>query len=96
MSRLKLTPGAHADLEAIWEHSATRWDINQAEAYVLMLGRSLEALAETPGLGRKIDDIRLGYLKFPAGSHVIFYRRSESGIEVIRILHKSMDVERHL
>ena len=73
-----------------------RWDVNQAEAYVLRLGHSLEVLADAPGLGLRIDKIRHGYLKFPAGSHVIFYRQSESGIEVIRILHKSMDVERHL
>ncbi|HAS8147395.1 type II toxin-antitoxin system RelE/ParE family toxin, partial [Vibrio vulnificus] len=33
------------------------------------------------------------YRKFPQGSHVIFYRQIGSqNIEIIRILHKSMDV----
>ncbi len=30
------------------------------------------------------------------GRHLIFYRPVVGGIEVIRILHDSMDVDRHL
>jgi len=29
------------------------------------------------------------------GKHVIFYREIEAGIRVTRILHQSMDVNRH-
>ncbi|HAS6074035.1 type II toxin-antitoxin system RelE/ParE family toxin, partial [Vibrio vulnificus] len=46
-----------------------------------------------PDIGKACDEIRDGYRKFPQGSHVIFYRQIGSqNIEIIRILHKSMDV----
>ncbi|OOQ68213.1 plasmid stabilization protein ParE [Vibrio parahaemolyticus] len=50
-------------------------------------------LAENPDIGKACDEVRDGYRKFPQGSHVIFYRQIGSqSIEIIRILHKSMDV----
>ena len=56
----------------------------------------IEALAADPKKGRRIDDIRPGYRKQAAGSHFIFYRLARPGIEIVRILHQSMDVEAHL
>ncbi|EMS7707478.1 type II toxin-antitoxin system RelE/ParE family toxin, partial [Vibrio cholerae] len=48
---------------------------------------------ENPDIGKSCDEIREGYRKFPQGSHVIFYQQIGSQqIRVIRILHKSMDV----
>jgi plasmid stabilization system protein ParE len=45
-------------------------------------------------LGKPCDEIRPGYRKFPQGSHLIFYRNGSDGvIEIIRILHGSMDHE---
>ena len=41
-------------------------------------------------------DVRDGYLKHPIGRHFIFFRTTDDGIEVIRILHQRMDVGRHL
>jgi toxin ParE1/3/4 len=31
-----------------------------------------------------------------SGSHVIYYRKSDIDIDIIRILHQRMDVSRHL
>lgn len=96
MSSLRLTPAARADLDAIWDYTAVKWSVDRAEAYVQALLQTMQTLAETPGLGRSIEDIRSGCLKFPTASHVIYYRSRDAGIDVIRILHKSMDVERHI
>jgi toxin ParE1/3/4 len=96
MSALRLSPAARADFDSIWTYTAQRWDLDQAEAYARSSSNAMQLLASSPDLGRKIDDIRPGYLKFPAASHIIFYRKVAGGIEVIRILHKSMDVERHI
>ena len=96
MSRLRLTPKARADLDAIWDYTVKQWGTEQAEAYLLSLGETMKLLANQPGLGRNIDDIREGYFKFPAASHIFLYRLQPDAIEIIRILHKSMDVERHL
>lgn len=40
--------------------------------------------------------IRKGYFKLRTGSHVLFFRVGENDIEIMRILHQRMDVDRHL
>lgn len=96
MSQLRLGPKARTDLAAIWDYTALHWGDEQADAYVLSLGETMKLLANQPGLGRNIDDIREGYFKFPAASHIFIFRSQPGTIEIVRILHKSMDVERHL
>jgi toxin ParE1/3/4 len=96
MSQLRLAPKARADLDAIWDYTALHWGEEQAEAYLLSLGETMQLLAKQPGLGRTIDDIRKGYFKFTAASHIFIFRLVPGTIEIIRILHMSMDVERHL
>lgn len=58
--------------------------------------RAIEIVAEDPRRGRTCDDVRAGYRKYPAGSHFVFYRLVEGGIDVVRILHQRMDFEQHL
>jgi toxin ParE1/3/4 len=91
-----LSPHARADIEAIWDFTAKRWGLNQAEFYVRGLQTAIEAIAADWRRGRACDEVRPGYRKFPAGSHVVFYRRAARGIDVVRILHERMDSGRHL
>jgi toxin ParE1/3/4 len=56
-----------------------------------------ERAAANPRIGRACDEIRPGYRKLAAGSHILFYRVSAGGIiDVGRVLHERMDVDRHL
>lgn len=96
MRRLRLTPQARNDLDGIWEYSVNQWSVDQAEAYLRTLNSTLQLLTEQPALGRNIDDICEGYLKFPAASHLVIYRIKPDCIEIMRILHKSSDVVRHV
>jgi plasmid stabilization system protein ParE len=57
--------------------------------------RRFRSLAQFPTLGRSCDDIRPGYRKYAEGAHVIFYREVDGGIEIARILHGRMDLDRH-
>ena len=47
-------------------------------------------------ISRSAEEIRAGYRKVTVGSHVMFFRMQSDVVEIIRILHQSMDVERHL
>lgn len=96
MLKIRLSPLAQADLDGIWEFTVTQWNEAQAESYILGLDASMKLVATNPRLGRAIDDIRPGYLKFPSASHILVYRLAPGAIEFIRILYKSSDVERHL
>lgn len=51
--------------------------------------------ADDPRLWRPCDHIRYGYFKYASGSHVLFFTRHEAGIVIVRVLHQSMDFERH-
>jgi toxin ParE1/3/4 len=97
VSRYLLSPAAQADLEHIWDYTADRWDADQAEEYLRELQRTIERVAVNPRIGHACDEIRPGYLKFAAGSHMLFYRVTTDGVvDVVRVLHQRMDVDRHL
>lgn len=96
MSRFILSPRARDDLDGIWNYTARIWDMDQAERYLRRIAEAVDLVAETPALGRNCDHIRDGYRKYPVGSHVLFYRLTDDGIDVVRILHSQMDFDRHL
>ena len=47
-------------------------------------------------IGRVCDEVRIGYRRHPDGSHVLFYRVEGNMIDVVRILHKRMEMDLHL
>ncbi|ART70071.1 plasmid stabilization protein ParE [Mycobacterium dioxanotrophicus] len=98
MSRYVLSPAAQADLEQTWDYTSQRWNDDQAEAYVRVIQQAVELVAENPLIGRSCDEVRAGYRRHTAGSHTLYYRDGAGGelIDVVRILHKRMDVDRHL
>jgi toxin ParE1/3/4 len=90
-----LYPRAKSDLIGIYDYTVEHWSQRQAEIYVRQLTDAFGALAAGRRLGR---DAELGHdiLKLPAGSHVIFYKVRETSIDIVRVLHEAMDVERNL
>lgn len=97
MSRYVLSPAAKADLDGIWDYTVRHWGEPQAERYAQMIRAGCEALASGVRLGRDASAIRAGYRTLPVGSHLLFYRVVPSGeIEIVRILHQSMDVSARL
>ena len=91
-----LSPAAQADLESIWDYTVTHWGETQAEDYTRKLREACEALSKGKLVSRSAEDIRQGYRKVAVGSHVMFFRPQSGVLVVIRILHQSMDVARHL
>ena len=94
MKLFALTYKAKADLHAIAIFTQERWGIKQRNLYIKQLDDAFHMIARSPELGKSCNDIMPGYRKFPQGSHIVFYKDgSSSKIDVIRILHKSMDVD---
>ena len=52
----------------------------------------MQLLVESPGLGTKIDHVKSGYKKFPAASHLLIFKVTTTAIEIVRVLHKNMDI----
>ena len=91
-----LSPRARSDLAGIWDFSVIRWGQDQAEKYVRDVQRDILFVAADPRRGRSAENVRAGYFKYPTGSHVLFYRLTSQGIDVVRILHSAMDFDQHL
>lgn len=96
MGRIVLRPKARADLKGVWIYTRAEWSEQKAAQYLAGLHRCLETLAEWPEGGSDCGYIRPGYRKYPCHHHVIFYRPTAEGVEVVRLLHESMDVDSHL
>ena len=97
MKAFALTHKAKADLYAIAFFTEKTWGREQRNLYIKQLDEAFHMLADTPLVGKACDDIKTGYKKFPQGSHIIFYKAgSKTNIEIIRILHKHMDIDSQL
>jgi len=92
----RLTPAARADLDAIWTFGEAQWGVDRAERYIRQIQGAVETVAADPRRGRRCDEIRPGYFKFAAGTHILFFRCDEDVIEIVRILHQRMDFDSHL
>lgn len=96
MSNYILSRKADDDIVQIARLSVRHWGVQQAEQYVLSLHELFKRLADFPDLGRDASAIRPGALRMHSGSHVTFYRRIETGILIVRVLHERMDFQQHL
>lgn len=95
-AKFRVAKPAKADLRSIGRHTRKHWSIEQARRYLAELDACFHRLAEHPELGRSADAIRPGLWRLEQGRHVIFYRRTDYGIRVIRVLHDRMLPPLHL
>jgi len=91
VSRIVLSPKAKSDLSNIWDYSLDTWGAEKAEVYLRELWASINNYADNPTSASKADIVRKGYRKAFSGSHVVYFKEIEGGIDVIRVLHQRMD-----
>ncbi|MDE0096865.1 MAG: type II toxin-antitoxin system RelE/ParE family toxin [Gammaproteobacteria bacterium] len=92
----RLSPKAREDMEAVWLYSLAKWGAEQTDRYTDDLTAAFELLACNPKSGTSSEHIRAGYRRHSVLRHVIYYRETAYGIEVIRVLHDRMLATRHL
>jgi toxin ParE1/3/4 len=92
MPSFRFLPLARDDLNEIWEYIAQD-NLDAAERLVERIEELCELLATHPHLGRRREDLAPGLRSFPAGSYIIFYQLITDGIEVVRMLHASRDID---
>ena len=94
MTKFRLTNKAVNDLEDIWDYTFETWSEKQAEKYYLLLLQSCQEFSKTLSLGRKYEEIRNEILGYRSYQHIIFYTKmSNKEIEIVRMLHGSMDLK---
>ena len=94
--QFKLKPKAVEDLENIYNRSINIWGVNRTREYIYDIENIFFSISENPMFGHAVEHLQHGLRSYPIGSHIVFYRREPSHVVIVRILHKSMDYQRHL
>ena len=100
---VRFTQSALLDLAGIDNATSVMWGIEQAERYLSFLDEVFKVLVRDPKLGMRVEQHK-GYRSYTAKykrrrsthGHRIFYRETEYGILVVRILHTAMNWPDHL
>lgn len=92
MPRLVVRPRALTDLAEIWAYIAGD-SPERADAFADLLAGKFEALARHPGIGRPRSELAADIRSFTVGRYVIFYLVASRGVEIVRVLHGSRDIE---
>jgi toxin ParE1/3/4 len=96
MAEYVLSNAADADLNDIYTYSYEIYGEDRADTYFLDLRDCLQQLADNPHLGRLARIVRPDLFRHEHDRHIVFYLIEGDGIFVARILHCSMDIERHM
>lgn len=87
-----LGAAAAADLDAIWEYIAQD-DVDAADRWIAKLFDAFDALARTPGMGHKREDLTsYPVLFWPAGAYLVIYRRKSGFIEIVAVTQGARDI----
>lgn len=92
MNKYSFTDEAVEDLNGIIDFTLTTWGQSQTANYSSELEQFCQKLTENPFLGQTCGELSPSLLSFPYRSHILYYRCSEHGISIIRILHSRMNV----
>jgi toxin ParE1/3/4 len=95
MARLVLSPEAKNDLIEIGSYiSRQSGSIDRADHFLDLIYGTCDMLAQRPGMGELRQEFGTGlYRSFSVGNYVIYFRSSENGILIARILHGARDHE---
>jgi toxin ParE1/3/4 len=89
--KLRISGQAKEDLLDLWEYIAVHDEL-AADRYADHVFERATELLIHPELGRPRPEIRPGVRSLLCRNHLIFYRVGTESIEVLRILHGSMDL----
>jgi len=91
MPRILRTRASRGDYEEIWEYIAAR-DLSAADRILRQFDAMLATIASTPTMGRKVEHFAPQLRSFPVGNYLIFYRPTENGILLVRIVHGARNI----
>ncbi|MDE0155945.1 MAG: type II toxin-antitoxin system RelE/ParE family toxin [Gammaproteobacteria bacterium] len=96
MPRILKQSLAEQDLIEIWLYTLNEWGEYQADKYLDDLEEAIRLLAEQPLICRERTELNPPVRIHHHAHHLIVYLALEDGINVVRVLHESMDVDSHM
>ena len=74
MAKAVLRQKAIDDLNDIWNYTAERWSVNQADKYYGAIKLACTGIGENPNIGKEYGGFKKNLLGFRSGKHIIFYQ----------------------
>ena len=96
MPIFKVSAKAEIDLYDIGLYTQNKFGTVQRNQYLDNMIEKFQILANQPDLGINRSDIKADFYRSLIDSHVIFFKKYNYGIRIIRVLHQSMDLPKHL
>lgn len=93
---LDFTAQASADLQKISEYTLSVWGAKQEEQYLKSLYRKFGDILEEPARWRFREDLFPRCQVAAEGRHLILFRIDSDVLLIVRILHGTMDLGRHI
>ena len=92
MARVTRRPLAEADILEIWDYIAED-SIVEADHWIDRLDEKLALWATQPMMGRSRDELATGLRSLTFARYVVFFEPLPDGIDVVRVLHGSRDID---
>ncbi len=89
---VKISASAAEDLKDVWDYVA-QYNENSAVKLIKEIKNTFILLRDNPLVGREQNQFLVGLRSFVVKSYFIFYLPSDDGIDVLRVLHSSRDIE---
>lgn len=96
MPNYVLSPQAQQSLLQISKYTLENHGRQQKQIYLRMLRERMRGAAKNPRQGQARGEIKEGYYSLRAERHNIYYRVRDTHVEIIDILHQSMEPKLHL
>lgn len=91
MATLMKSPQADQDLLEIWLYIAED-SLENADRFLDKIENTAQRLAEFKDIGRERPELANKLFCFPLDRYVLYYRKMDAGIELVRVLHSSRDI----
>lgn len=92
MPVVRVAAAAEEDLRGIYAYAAEH-SPEAADKLIKEITRRFAMLRDHPHMGRAQDELLVNLLSFTVKNYFIFYQPFEGGVEILRVLHASRDIE---
>lgn len=96
MLSIKYSRRANADLEDITDYTARTWGAQQAKKYIREIKAKIQDIAKGDAITHSLDGVEGKLFQVRASRHLIICEEKLGVLFVVRILHVSMDIPRHV
>jgi len=92
--RFRVSADAERDLDEIYLYWAERAGVKIADRLIDGIVDRFWLLGEHPDAGRSAEEIAAGVKCFPAGTYLVYYRKTRRGTDILHVFHGARQQKR--